>query len=439
MRFLLDCGYFQGRDSTRKNAAPFPFEARDIDAIFLSHAHLDHCGRIPRLVKEGFRGPIHSTRATRDLAEAVLLDAAAVARDDWERWQRHPGRGMAPEPLFDETHVERTMGLFSDPGDYGDRGEVHPGIGLSFIDAGHILGSACVAVEIDSGSGQRLIFSGDIGNPGKPIVRDPATPPRSDLAICEATYGGRDHRDMPATVVELDAVVMETLHRGGKVMIPSFALERTQELLYVLFDLWKRTRLDGAPVVLDSPLAIDATAIFLRHRELFDAEAAKRIAADPNPFRFPALIYAKKPEESRHWNDHSGPAVIIAGGGMCSGGRILHHFRHHLGDPQSAVVIVGYQPEGGLGRRLVDGADEVRIHGRRVPVRATVHTIGGFSAHGGRSDLRRWVLATGARRVSLVHGEPEMLEAFRRTLAADGIEAIVPRLGERVGFPGPAG
>lgn len=434
-RFLLDCGYFQGRDAIRKNAAPFPFEARDIDAIFLSHAHLDHCGRIPRLVKEGFRGPIHATSATRDLAEAVLLDAAAVARDDFERWQRHQGRGPAPVPLFEEAHVARAMALFSDSRGYGARGQVHRGIGLSFIEAGHILGSACVLVEIDDGRGQRLIFSGDIGNPGKPIVRDPATPPRADLAICESTYGGRDHRDMPATVRELDEAVLGTLGRGGKVMIPSFALERTQELLYVLFDLWRRTKLEGAPVILDSPLAIDATAIFLRHKDLCDAEATKLLAASPNPFRFPALVAAKSAEESRLWNDHQGPAVIIAGAGMCTGGRILHHLRHHLGDPRSSVIIVGYQPAGGLGRRLVDGAREVRIHGRRVGVRASVHTINGFSAHGGRTDLRRWITATGARRVSLVHGEPEMLESLRAAVAADGVEAIVPHPGERVGFP----
>jgi metallo-beta-lactamase family protein len=437
MRFLLDCGAFQGRDAVRKNAAPFPFDPQALDAIFLSHAHLDHCGRIPFLVRTGFRGPIHSTRATRDLAEAVMLDSAEVAREDHARWRRRPGRGPEPVPLFGEADVRRALGQFVAPADYGPRGEVHPGIGLTFIDAGHLLGSACVLVEIDEGGGRRLIFSGDIGNPGKPIVRDPATPPRADLAICEATYGGRDHRDMAATVAELGEVVLATIRRGGKVLVPSFALERTQELLFVLFDLWRETRLDGAPVFLDSPLAIDATAIFLRHRGLYDDHAAERLLADPNPFRFPALSTLRRSDESRRLNDLDGPAVIIAGSGMCTGGRILHHLRHHLPDPRSAVMIVGYQAEG-LGRRLVERAPEVRIFGRRVPVRASVHTIGGFSAHGDRDDLLRWVRATAARRVSVVHGEPAMLEAFRATLAADGFDAVVPRPGERVAFPAAA-
>ncbi len=437
MRFLLDCGYFQGRDSVRKNRAPFPFDPAQIDAVMLSHAHLDHCGRIPRLVKEGFRGPIHATRATKDLAEVVLLDAAKIAHDDFEHWRRRSGRGPAPVPLFEEKDVERALGQFIDNRDYGPRGEVHPGIGLSFIDAGHILGSASILLEIDDGPGHRWVFSGDIGNPGKPIVRDPTPPPAADLAICESTYGGRDHRDMRASIAELGEVVLSTVRAGGKVLIPSFALERTQELLFVLFDLWEKTKLAGAPIVVDSPLAIDATEIFLRHRHLYDEAAAERLTSDPNPFRFPALSFTRKPQDSKRLNTLDGPAVIIAGSGMCTGGRILHHLAHHLPDPRTAVVIVGYQADGGLGRRLVDGAKEVRIYGRRARVRASIDTIGGFSAHGDQDDLRAWVHATAARRVSLVHGEPAMLEAFRGTLVNDGFDAVVKGIGEPVDSPEP--
>lgn len=435
MRILLDCGYFQGRDSVRKNRARFPFDPRSIDAVFLSHAHLDHCGRIPRLVKEGFRGPIHATSATRDLAEIVMLDAAAIQLHDHEQWRKRRGRGTAPVPLFEEKHVRQAMSQFVNRREYGSRGEVHPGITLEFIDAGHILGSACVRVDVDGAHPTRLIFSGDIGNPGKPIVRDPAVPPVSDFAICESTYGGRQHRDMDSSIAELRSIVTETIERGGKVLIPSFALERTQELLFALFDLWRETRLGGASIYLDSPLAIDATEIFLRHPGLYDEEAEQRLRADPNPFRFPALHYTRRAADSKKINELKGPAVIVAGAGMCTGGRILHHLRNHLPKPETALVIVGYQAEGGLGRRLVDGATEVRVYGSRVPVRASVHTIGGFSAHGDQDDLLGWVRATEASQVSLVHGDPAQLAAFRALLAAEGVDARVPRAGEQYALP----
>ncbi|KFN49670.1 MBL fold metallo-hydrolase RNA specificity domain-containing protein [Arenimonas composti] len=418
-RLLLDCGMIQGsREQERRNLEPFPFAVDGLDAVVLSHAHIDHCGRLPLLVARGYRGPIWAQKATADLLPIMLLDAASLAEADAARFNREARDGRSDHrPLFDRDDVEATIRQLRAIA-YDEATEILPGVVLTLRDAGHILGSASVELRAQEDGHERvLVFSGDIGPRGTPILRDPAPVPRADLVLLESTYGDRRHRDRAATVAEIGGILEDAWRDQGNVLIPAFAVGRSQELLYWFARHWDEWKLARWKIFVDSPMAAKVTGVYAKHADLFD-EAAKRTWRDrPEPFRLPNLRLTVDQAQSRGINGVRGGAIIIAGSGMCNGGRIRHHLRHNLGHAQTRLIFPGYQAEGTLGRRLVDGADAVMLMGERVPVRAHVHTVGGLSAHADRDGLAEWYgRIDGAPPVVLVHGEDRARTAFARTL-----------------------
>ncbi|HEU4616775.1 MAG TPA: MBL fold metallo-hydrolase, partial [Gammaproteobacteria bacterium] len=395
-RLLVDCGLYQGRrELDEENAEPFGFDAAGIDFVLLTHAHLDHCGRLPLLAKRGFRGEIVTTSASRELARLVLLDAAHLQEEEASRRQREGSRhkgGDGAGPLYTELDVLNAFDLFGRRAEYGVPLEIASGIRATFIDAGHILGSACVVLELEErGVKRKVLFSGDLGNSGRPLLRDPVRPPEVDAVVMETTYGDRNHRAIAPSVEELYSAIDDAFHRGGNVVIPTFALERAQEILYYLRAAVDSGRLPRAmQVFLDSPMAISATEIFKRHPECYD-EATKRLFAEGrDPMSLPGLHMTRETSESRALNRMTGGAVIMAGSGMCTGGRVRHHLKHNLGRAASAIVFVGYAAVGTPARKIIDGADAVSIFGEEIAVRASVHTINGFSAHADQSELLAW-------------------------------------------------
>ena len=434
-RVLLDCGMIQGSpEAERRNTDPFPFEPAHIDALILSHAHIDHIGRVPLLVKRGFTGPIYAQAATADLMPVMLMDAASISESDAERFNRYRkvGEPMAV-PLYTREDVHAAMELVR-PLPYDERTTVLPGIDISFREAGHILGSSSIELWAD---GRKLVFSGDLGPKGTPILRDPAPIDRADLVMMESTYGDRLHRDRLETVRELGDIFDAAWREGGNVLIPAFAVGRTQELLYWFARHWEQWHLARWRIFLDSPMAGKVVGIYDRHGELFDDEA-KRVWHDkPNPFRLPNLHFTQTRDESMAINRIERGAIVIAGSGMANAGRILHHFRHRLGRRETRVVFVGYQAEGTLGRRLVDGAKWVRIHGSDVRVNAQRHTVGGLSAHTDQRGLMAWYGAIagpdGAAHppLALVHGEDRAREALAGEIGEHfGVQARLSRPGD---------
>lgn len=417
-RVLVDCGAFQGsRALFALNRAPFGFDPPAIDALLLTHAHLDHSGRLPVLVKAGFRGPILARPATRELCEHLLLDAAKIQREDAERDRR---RGREADPaLFDEDDVHRVLGMI-EPVDYGTPFAA-AGLPVTALVAGHIPGSAAFVVEAGQ---RRIVFSGDVGNARKEVLPDPAPCPEADVVVMEGTYGDRDHRPYDATVEELAGLMRRAQERGGRILIPSFALERTHEVLYTLAELERDHDIAALPVYVDSPLATRVDEVYDRFPEELSPELRLLRAQGRDPFAPKHLRYTRTVDDSKALTASDEPAIVIAGSGMLSGGRILHHLAGGLGDPATTVMIVGFQPRGGLGRELIEGADRVRIMGREVAVRAAVSTVGGLSAHADRTELLDWVRPAGAgARVRLVHGEPGALGALRDRLGSEGIAA----------------
>jgi metallo-beta-lactamase family protein len=418
-RVLLDCGMIQGSESSAaRNADAFPFDPEAIDAVVLSHAHIDHCGRLPRLVAQGFRGPIWTQVATAELTRIMLLDSASLAEADAERARRHLAPGdPVPQPLYSRDDVERTMRQMRTL-DYDEQQEILPGVRLRLRDAGHILGSA--AIELREGEGvdaRTLVFSGDIGPRGTPILRDPVAIEAADLVLMESTYGDRLHRDRLETVRELGAIFARAREERGNVLIPAFAVGRSQELLYWFAKHWDEWELSRWTIFLDSPMAARVVEVYARHADLFDAEAQQVWRGKPNPFKLPNLHPTVDAAASRGINAHRGGAIIIAGSGMCEGGRIRHHLRHNLGRGNAHLVFVGYQAQGTLGRRLVDGAPRVRLFGDEIEVRAQRHTIGGLSAHADQRGLAEWYAGiAGHPPVYLVHGEDRAREALARLL-----------------------
>lgn len=415
LRLLLDCGLIQGsqRDEER-NFDPFPFDPSRIDAVVLSHAHLDHCGRLPLLVQRGFRGTIHTQSATADLLRVMLQDAASIAAYDAERANRHRRAG-APlrKPLYDLDDVAETLRYVR-----GHEYEVETRIGehvvLRLHDAGHILGSAIV--DLQSG-GRRIVFSGDLGMPGTPILRDPQHPLRADRLLLESTYGDRMHRLRTETVVELGELFAQAWEDGGNVLIPAFAVGRTQELLYWFAQHWDDWGLGRWQIFLDSPMALKVIEIYQRHHDLFDKTARALWNGRRNPFRLPNLHLVSEVAQSQAINRLRGGAIILAGSGMCNGGRIRHHLRQNLGRRNAHVVFVGYQARGTLGRQLVDHAREVHMFGEAIQVKAQVHTIGGLSAHADQVQLLNWYGRFENRPpVTLVHGEDGPRAALRERL-----------------------
>ena len=424
----LDFGMFQGHRSEAgvKNLA-VPFMPHELNAVVLSHAHLDHAGRLPLLARLGFDRPVYATPATRDLCTVMLADSARIAQKDAEFLARRGRPYVAP--LYDERDVERLMERFvSVP--YDTAIDVAPGIRATFTEAGHILGSASVLLECTEGAAtRRVVYSGDVGRWGLPIIRDPQPPVGADVVIMESTYGDRDHpavEDMPS---RLATIIRETAARGGRVLIPSFAVGRAQELLYDLHRLVRDDAIPPIPIVLDSPLAIAATTIFARNPDAFDRSEALVTAVD-DLFQFARLELTEDVAASKALNTRLGPMVVIAGSGMAEAGRILHHLLHHASDPRSTILIVGFQAANTLGRRIVERQPTLRILGDEVPLRARVEVLNGYSAHADRTELRRWlggVRGAGpAPRVFLVHGEASAQDAFAGQLRGDGYEVVVP-------------
>jgi metallo-beta-lactamase family protein len=424
----LDCGLFQGaREAALAWNRRLPTSARDVDAVVLSHAHLDHCGNLPTLVAAGFRGPIYCTPATRDLTALVLRDAAKVSRHDVAIVNAVRRRQGAPPvaPLYGARDVERTLArLHALP--YGRTFRVGRGT-ARFVDAGHILGSASVLVEAD---GRRLGFTGDVGRPGTAIIRDPDVLPAVDVLITESTYGDRDHESGQEAVERLAAVVSETVARRGRVLIPAFAVGRTQELAYALRGLREAGRIPDVPVYVDSPMAIDATAMFRRHPDCFDGEA-RAVLRRHDPFGFRGLRYVRPARESRALVARDEPCVVIATSGMAESGRILAHLERYVGDARSTLLFVGHQAVGTLGRRLLDGAAEVRIHGESHRVAIRVARADAFSAHADRRELLAWVRRIPhVGRAFCVHGDEGPAGALARALSDSGIPAAVPTVGQ---------
>jgi metallo-beta-lactamase family protein len=440
-KLLLECGLYQGsRKQAFERNRDLPFKARDIEAVVLSHAHLDHSGNLPTLVKRGFEGSIYATSATRDLCANLLLDSAKLQSYDLRyvnRRRRRQGKGPL-EPLYTSEDVRRTMKRFHAV-DYDHSFRPVPGVTVRFRDAGHILGSAIVVVDVEAeGKRLRLLFSGDVGREGLPILRDPQVAENVDYLIMESTYGDRLH-DSPGHARRhlLDAVGA-AIGRGGKVLVPAFAIGRTQEIVYRLNQLYEDGELPSIPVFVDSPLAVSATEVFRLHPEAYDAEAQRALETedDSDPLSFPGLQYIRSTERSKQLNDMTGPAVIIAGSGMCEGGRIVHHLRNNIENPATVILLVSFQAEHTLGRRLQEGISPVNILGREFEVRARVTTAPGYSAHADRAELRTWAArvrrAGAVRRVFLVHGEAESALSLAEALREDGFRTVdVPERGQR--------
>ena len=419
-KILIDCGLFQGsREVEEENANSFGFDPSDIDYLLLTHAHLDHCGRIPLLAKRGFTGEIISTLATQELARVIMLDSAHLNEEDVRRKNRKLQRMRKPnkllEPLYSTEDALYALDFFGRRASYNKIIEVAKGIRATFIDAGHILGSACVYLELEEeGNKRTVLFSGDLGSNGRAILRDPSKPPHADIVVMETTYGDRPHKELEPSIEELFEAINQTVSRGGNIIIPTFALERAQELLYYLHEGWKEKRLPmGLQVFLDSPMAISATTIFGRHPECYDEETKKLFADGHDPFDFPSLHFTHDTSESIALNNiHSG-ALILAGSGMCTGGRVRHHLKKNLWRKECSVIFVGYAAKGTLARRIVDGAKTVMIFGEEIAVNAKIYTIGGFSAHAGQIELLAWHQATNKPRTTyLVHGEIESMQTF---------------------------
>jgi len=421
-RILIDCGLFQGgRELEEENTADFGFDPERIDYVLLTHAHLDHCGRIPLLVSRGFRGEIITTAATRELTRVVLLDAAHLAEEDAVRQQRRQARrknGFLPTPLYTLLDAMNSFDYFGRVASYNQTIELTAGVSATFYDAGHILGSASIRLELkEQGRHRSVIFSGDLGNKDRPLLRDPVVPPPADIVVMETTYGDRCHRNLPDSVVELYAAINAAFARGGNVIIPTFALERAQEVLFYLREGVEQKTLPGSiQVFLDSPMAISATEIFARHPECFDAQTLALLTSKRDPFQVPGLHLTRETTASMALNRVTGGAVILAGSGMCTGGRVRHHLKHNLWREDSSIIFVGYAARGTLARRIIDGAKTVTLFGEEIPVRATIHTVNGFSAHADRDELKSWHTQTKASRTFLVHGEESVMQSFAKLL-----------------------
>jgi metallo-beta-lactamase family protein len=437
---LLDCGMFQGkRSESRAKNAKLPLPVDEIDAIVLSHAHIDHAGRLPYLVAQGYKGTIWATSATRDLCAIMLADSAHIQEKDADYLARH--RDEHIEPLYRVEDATRTQEqMVGMP--YKKWFEVTDGVRAMFTEAGHILGSASVTLELREGDTfKRLVFSGDIGRSGLPIIRDPEPPAHgADMVICESTYGNRDHAPVSGARDQLAAVVRETAARGGRVLIPSFAVGRTQELIYDLHELVRDGKIPSIPIYIDSPLATAATSVFALHPEVFDqSEALVRHTSDL--FDFPLVQFTRDVSESKALNTRRGPMIVIAASGMAESGRILHHLRYGASDARNTILIVGFQAEHTLGRRIVERRSVLKIFGEEVPLAAQVEVLNGYSAHGDRTELARWLDAVrangvpdgrGQPHVYLVHGEPEAQTAFAERLRGSGYRVDVPEPGDRV-------
>ena len=430
-KILIDCGLYQGgHEIVEENSKSFGFEPADIDYLLLTHAHLDHCGRIPLLAKRGFTGEIITTAATVELARLVMLDSAGLqeeeARYQLRRARRKKGNSDKDfEALYTTLDALNSLEFIGRRASYDQPVTVAPGIRATWIDAGHILGSASILLELEEeGRKHRLLFSGDLGYGGRAILRDPTPPPQADTVVMETTYGDRLHKQLLPSIEELYEAINETVGRGGNVIIPTFALERAQEILYYLREGMESKQIKNfTNVFLDSPMAISATQIFMRHPECYDTETLAVSDNGNDPFDMPGLHFTRETAESMAINQIDAGAVIMAGSGMCTGGRVRHHLRHNLSNKKNSVVFVGFAAHGTLARRIIDGAKMVRIFGDEIPVRASIYTIGGFSAHADQAELLAWHKHTGNPKTTfLVHGEEDSMKTFAEKLTDTHVE-----------------
>jgi len=440
VRLLVDCGLYQERDLKPRNWADFPVPANTIDAVLLTHAHLDHCGRLPKLVKEGFAGKIFATSATAEIAGIIMLDSAHIQEEDIKhKMKRHERSGKKSpfpyEPLYTTENAEKTNTLFSKVG-YVTPVPIGSGITAEFHEAGHVFGSAMIKLTVEQGGETRtILFSGDVGRWDLPIMNDPSQFEQADYVLIESTYGDRTHGEVASIPGELERIINETHRAGGNVIIPSFSLERTQELLYHLNNLLNAERIPKLPAFVDSPMAIKVTEVFKKHPELFDEESRALLKSGDHPCDFPGLTMSRTVDQSKAIAGQGGTSIIIAGSGMCTGGRVKHHLKHNLSRPESTILFVGYQAFGTLGRHILERPESIRIFGEEHLLKARVEKISGFSAHADKEELVRWIssLKTPPRKVFITHGEEKAAEAFKEFLSEKtGWSCFVPEYEQEV-------
>ena len=423
-RLLIDCGLYQGgRELDEENGEAFGFDPAAIDVVLLTHAHLDHCGRLPLLVKRGFKGEIVCTAATAELARLVMVDSAHLQEED-ARFRAKKAKKNAPPPLYSLIDALNAVGRFGRIAEYGKPLQLDNGLSATFIDAGHILGSASVLVQhTDKGQKKSVLFSGDLGKPVDSLLTGPAKPPQPDAVVMETTYGDRNHKPLEPSIAEFYQAVAAAFQRGGNVVIPTFALERAQEILYIIGRGIETDKLPpSVQVYLDSPMAISATEIMERNPQGLQPAIADAIRAGRDPFQFEGVHFTRDHADSVKLNGIKGGAVIMAGSGMCTGGRVRHHLEQNLPRPEASVVFVGFAAAGTPARTIIDGAKEITLFGERVPVKAQIYTINGFSAHADRSQLLAWHAETKAPRTFLVHGEESTMRSFATALTGTKVE-----------------
>lgn len=423
LRLLIDCGLFQEREFQGLNWDHFPFDPATLDGVVLTHAHLDHVGRLPKLVAQGYNRPILSTEPTVELATLIMLDSARIQEEDakYKRKRHKKARHQSPHPvnpLYTTDQAQRTVPLLKGYG-YNTPLKLNDDVQLTFVEAGHILGSASLIFDInDNSQAKRVVFSGDIGQHHKPLIRDPDKIDTADIVIMESTYGDRNHKEFGPVGEQLCHIINQAFDRGGNVIIPTFAVERAQELMYHISELAYADRIPDVPVFMDSPMAVDVTEIFKRYASYMDDETALLFSMKQPPLRFPGLTLVKNVEDSKAIKHHKKPAIIMSSSGMCTGGRIKHHLKNNITHAKNTILFVGYQAHGTLGQQIVQGAKEVRIHGTTFPVNAHIEQIHGFSGHGDQEDLLNWlnVMSPKPKHILLTHGEVESAKEFTQCI-----------------------
>jgi len=421
IKVMIDCGMFQGEEE-EQNQGLFAFKASEIDYLLVTHAHLDHIGRIPKLVKEGFTGKIYATSATKDLAYIILLDSAKIMNEDFAtRYKKAARKAIENKllpPLYGPLDVQTTFNMQWINPEYDEYLDICEGISVIYRNAGHILGSAFIEISyMEDGKSHTIVFSGDIGNSNDLVLSNLQKCKKADVLYVETTYGDRNHKSLEQTITEFKEIIIKTLKANGNVLIPSFAVERTQELLYILRDMYEKKELPKCKVFLDSPMATKATDVYCNYSEQLSGGCQENIKEDGNVFNFDSLVYTQTAEASKAINEIVGGSIIIAGSGMCNGGRITRHFKHRIWEPNNAIIFVGYQAVGTLGREIVDGAEWINIYNEDIIVKASIHTINGFSAHADQDGILQWISKIrNLKKVFLIHGEKESQEDFKEAL-----------------------